>query len=230
MWGSVTRLINLVGMSKAKEMIMTCDELRAEEALKIGLINQLVPAEQLGAAALDLAGKLTSKPPMALRRTKDFFKALGNGRLADITYADGYLGLSCVASDDMAEATAVFKEKRPGRFSRSLSSDAVIAAAAIALRLRGGLLTRGAESVALIDCRRVHHRLADSISKCPDRSPAGAVPGSDRGQVELPHGLNRLCNDFLVRASEMEPTKHGIERDARRAVAGMLQYVYQPGM
>jgi enoyl-CoA hydratase/carnithine racemase len=116
MWGSVTRLVNLVGMSKAKEMIMTCDEVTAEEALKIGLVNQVVPLEQLSATALAFAGKLVSKPPMALRRTKDFFKALGNGRLGDITYADGYLGLSCLASDDMSEAMAAFKEKRPGRY------------------------------------------------------------------------------------------------------------------
>jgi hypothetical protein len=53
---------------------------------------------------------------MALRRTKEFFKALGNSRLGDITYADGYLGLSCLASDDMSEAMAAFKEKRPGRY------------------------------------------------------------------------------------------------------------------
>jgi len=116
MWGSVTRLINLVGMSKAKEMIMTCDEVSAEEALRLGLVNQVVPAEQLDAAALEFAAKLTSKPPMALRRTKDFFKALGNGRLGDITYADAYLGLSCIASDDMTEAMAVFKEKRRARY------------------------------------------------------------------------------------------------------------------
>jgi enoyl-CoA hydratase len=116
MWGSVTRLINLVGMSKAKEMIMTCDEVSAEEALKIGLVNQVVPAERLSPAALEFAAKLTSKPPMALRRTKDFFKALGNSRMGDITFADGYLGLSCIASEDMTEALAVFKEKRPGRF------------------------------------------------------------------------------------------------------------------
>jgi enoyl-CoA hydratase/carnithine racemase len=103
-------------MSKAKEMIMTCDEVSAEDALKIGLVNQVVPPEQLGAAALVFAGKLVSKPPMALRRTKEFFKALGNGRLGDITYADGYLGLSCMASDDMSEAMAAFKEKRPGRY------------------------------------------------------------------------------------------------------------------
>jgi enoyl-CoA hydratase len=116
MWGSVSRLVNLVGMSKAKEMIMTCEEVSAEEALKIGLVNQVVTPERLSAAALEFAGKLVAKPPMALRRTKEFFKALGNSRLGDITYADGYLGLSCLASDDMSEAMAAFKEKRPGHY------------------------------------------------------------------------------------------------------------------
>jgi enoyl-CoA hydratase/carnithine racemase len=116
MWGSVTRLVNLVGMAKAKEMIMTCDEVSAEEALGIGLVNRVVPAGHLTAAALELAEKLASKPPMALRRTRDFFKALGNGRLGDITFADGYLGLSCLASEDMSEAMAAFREKRPGRY------------------------------------------------------------------------------------------------------------------
>jgi enoyl-CoA hydratase/carnithine racemase len=97
-------------------MIMTCDEIVAEEALKIGLVNRVVPAEHLTATALELAAKLVNKPPMALRRTKEFFKALGNGRLGDITFADGYLGLSCLASDDMSEAMAAFKEKRDGRY------------------------------------------------------------------------------------------------------------------
>ncbi len=116
MWGSVTRLVNLVGMSKARELIMTCDEVSAEEALRIGLVDRVAPLEQLSAAALELANKLAGKPPMALRRTKDFFKALGNSRIGDITYADAYLGLSCAASEDMGEAMAAFKEKRPGRY------------------------------------------------------------------------------------------------------------------
>lgn len=117
LWGSVTRLINLVGMAKAKELIMTCDEVNAEQALAIGLVNQVVAPERLDAAAQALADKLLSKPPMALRRTKDFFKALGSGRQGDITYADAYLGLACLGSEDMREAVAAFKEKRPGRFA-----------------------------------------------------------------------------------------------------------------
>lgn len=116
LWGSVTRLVNLVGMSKAKELVMTCDEINAEQALAIGLVNEVVALERVDAAAHALAEKLLTKPPMALRRTKDFFKALGNSRLGDITYADAYLGLGCLASEDMSEAVAAFKEKRPGLY------------------------------------------------------------------------------------------------------------------
>ncbi len=117
MWGSVTRLANLVGVAKAKELIMTCDEVSGEQAAAIGLVNQVVAPERLMAAAREFAAKLLSKPPMALRRTKEFFKALGNSRLGDITYADAYLGLACFSSEDMREAMAVFKEKRPGRYA-----------------------------------------------------------------------------------------------------------------
>jgi len=116
MWGSITRLINLVGMAKAKELVMTCDELTAEEALAIGLVNQVVPLEKLQAATLAFAQKILSKPPMALRRTKEFFNALSTNRAGDITYADAHLGLATFASEDMREAVMAFTEKREGKF------------------------------------------------------------------------------------------------------------------
>jgi len=115
-WGSVTRLINLVGMSKAKELVMTGDELTAEEALEVGLVNQVVSPEKLQEATLTFAHKLLSKPPMSLRRSKEFFRALGTNRMGDITYADAHLGLACFGSADMREAVTAFREKREGKF------------------------------------------------------------------------------------------------------------------
>jgi enoyl-CoA hydratase/carnithine racemase len=116
MWGSISRLINLVGMAKAKELVMTCDEVTAEEACTLGLVNHVVPLEQLPGAALAFAEKILSKPPMALRRTKEFFKALSVNRAGDITYADAHLGLATFMSEDMREAVAAFREKREGKF------------------------------------------------------------------------------------------------------------------
>jgi enoyl-CoA hydratase/carnithine racemase len=103
-------------MAKAKELVMTCDEVTAEEALAIGLVNQVVPLEELPSAALTFAQKLLNKPPMALRRTKEFFKALSTNRAGDITYADAHLGLATFASEDMREAVSAFREKREGTF------------------------------------------------------------------------------------------------------------------
>jgi enoyl-CoA hydratase/carnithine racemase len=115
MWGSVTRLINLVGMARAKELVMTCDELSAEQALAVGLVNQVVPAADLQTMTLAFAGKLVARPPMALRRTKEFFKALYTNRAGDITFADGHLGLGCSGTEDTREAISAFREKRPPR-------------------------------------------------------------------------------------------------------------------
>jgi hypothetical protein len=53
---------------------------------------------------------------MALRRTKEFFKALSTNSAGDITYADAHLGLATFASEDMREAVAAFREKREGTF------------------------------------------------------------------------------------------------------------------
>ena len=94
MWGSITRLINLIGMGKAKELVMTCDEVTAEEALRNQSCDSGGPAGKLQSAALAFAQKLLNKPPMAFHRTKEFFKALSTNRAGDITYADAHLGLA----------------------------------------------------------------------------------------------------------------------------------------
>jgi enoyl-CoA hydratase/carnithine racemase len=116
MWGSISRLIALVGVARAKELVMTCDEVTAEQALGLGLVNQVVPAAELDRAARALAERLLAKPPMALRRTKEFFRALYGPRAGDVTFADAYLGLASGGSEDMREAVAAFRERRPGAF------------------------------------------------------------------------------------------------------------------
>lgn len=117
MWGSISHLINLVGVAKAKELVMMGDELTAEKALSIGLVNDVVPAEDLVEATRAFARRLVTKPPMALQRTKEFFNALSASRAGDITYADAHLGLATFASDDMREAIMAFKEKREPKFN-----------------------------------------------------------------------------------------------------------------
>lgn len=57
MWGANSRLINLVGMGKAKEIVMTGDVVTAEEALTVGLVNRVVPLDTLQAATLSFAAQ-----------------------------------------------------------------------------------------------------------------------------------------------------------------------------
>lgn len=116
MWGSITRLINLVGMTRAKELVMTCDEIGAPEALAMGLVSRVVPGAELAAAARALADRLLAMPPMAMRRTKEVFRALTTNRSGDVSAFDAYLGAGCAGGEDLAEAIAAFREKRPGRY------------------------------------------------------------------------------------------------------------------
>ena len=116
MWGSISRLISLVGLARAKELVMTGDQIDAERALALGLVNEVVPDAELPRATRALADRILTMPPMALRRTKEFFRALHANRAGDITFADAFLGAGCADGEDTAEAIASYREKRAGRF------------------------------------------------------------------------------------------------------------------
>lgn len=68
--GDGTRLPRLVGIMKAKEMILTSEMISAEEALRIGLVNRVVPAEKLDEVALEIAQKLRANNQVAVRAAK----------------------------------------------------------------------------------------------------------------------------------------------------------------
>ena len=68
--GGTQRLPRLVGAAKAKEMIFTGDIINAYEAEKIGLVNKVVPQNELIKAAVEMAGKIMKKGPLAVRLAK----------------------------------------------------------------------------------------------------------------------------------------------------------------
>jgi enoyl-CoA hydratase len=68
--GGACRLIQLVGLSKAKELIFFGEPIGAKEALEMGMVDKVVPAQDLDAAALNLAGTLAMKSPGALGLAK----------------------------------------------------------------------------------------------------------------------------------------------------------------
>ena len=111
-FGGTQRLARLVGMGRAKEMIFTCDNVSAEEAYRIGLVNKVVPAEELMATAKAMAAKIVSKGSYAVSIAK---AAINNGYDMDIKNAvemeANLFGVTC-STHDKAEGMTAFLEKR----------------------------------------------------------------------------------------------------------------------
>ena len=107
----------LVGIARAKELLMTGDLINAMEAERIGLINRVVPAGQAYPAGLTLAKRLAAGPTRAIRWTKLSL----NKRLKDEVnlVLDASLAVETLsmATEDHKEAARAFVEKRPPRFT-----------------------------------------------------------------------------------------------------------------
>ena len=115
--GGTQRLPRIVGRGKALEMVLTAESITAEEALEIGLVSKLVPAEELATEAESLADGLAEKGPRALRYAKE---AVAKG--LDMTLDQGLrleadLYFLLHTTEDRTEGITAFLEKRPPRFS-----------------------------------------------------------------------------------------------------------------
>ncbi|WP_292462888.1 enoyl-CoA hydratase-related protein [Mesorhizobium sp.] len=89
---------------------------RAEEALRLGIVLEIAVASELRAQALQLAGSITEKPPQALRLAKRLLKAAGRLDLPDFLDLCAALQGMCHNTLDHLEAVGAFLDKRPGQF------------------------------------------------------------------------------------------------------------------
>lgn len=113
--GGTQRLPRLVGVAKAKELIFTGRFVGAEEALAIGLVNQVVSADQVYDTAFALAARLAKGAPLALRAAK---QVIDNGLDADLKTGLALERLAfsgLFATDDRAIGMASFVEHGPGK-------------------------------------------------------------------------------------------------------------------
>ena len=101
-----------VGLRRAKELCMTGRTLTAGEALDMGLVNRVVPAENLLDEALALAEQLAEKSPFALRHTKRLLNASPDLTLDSLMTLESYIEDLCFISEDSREAVSAFLEKR----------------------------------------------------------------------------------------------------------------------
>ncbi|MDR1617179.1 MAG: enoyl-CoA hydratase/isomerase family protein [Syntrophomonadaceae bacterium] len=110
--GGLSRLTKLVGMGKAKELVYTGKIITAEEALRINLINKIVPEEKLFEEAVAMAKAMTKHSPVALGLAK---YAINNAANMDIHTAEA-IENTCFslafASSDQTEGMRAFLEKR----------------------------------------------------------------------------------------------------------------------
>ncbi len=110
------RMPRLVGLSKAKELIYTGDMIPASEALKIGLVDRVVPPEKLEDEVRKFALKLAEKPPLALLAAK---YSIQFGMETDLWHGEAlesaFFGLT-FSTEDVIEGVTAFMEKRKPKF------------------------------------------------------------------------------------------------------------------
>lgn len=116
-FGGTQRLPRLIGLAKAAELILTGDMITAPEAHRLGLINLVVPQDQVMKAAKDLARKIASKGQVAVRLALEAIEH-GLGRSLDEGLAHEAVAFGKVAETaDAKEGVGAFLEKRQPKFT-----------------------------------------------------------------------------------------------------------------
>lgn len=115
--GGTQRMTRLVGKGKAKELIFTGDIIRAEEAEKIGLVNKVVPADQLMTAAKEMAAKIIAKGPLALKLSKIAINASSETDIQTGLLIEKLAQSILYTTEDKLEGTSAFLEKREAHFT-----------------------------------------------------------------------------------------------------------------
>jgi enoyl-CoA hydratase/carnithine racemase len=105
-------LPKLVGMAKAYEMILTTDILEAKEAEKIGLVNKIVPHEQLMSATMEMANKIAGKPPIAVRLAMEGIRRCLKWPMQEFMEWHAQAFTFCAQTEDHREGSKAFIEKR----------------------------------------------------------------------------------------------------------------------
>ena len=111
-FGGTQRLARLVSPGMAKQLIYTARNIKADEALRIGLVNAVYPAEELMAAAEKMAETIAKNAPIAVRACK---KAINEGLelgMDDAIVLEEKLFGSCFETADQVEGMSAFLEKR----------------------------------------------------------------------------------------------------------------------
>jgi len=117
-WGACQLLARLVGERKAREMIYTCRIYSADEALEMGLINQVVPDDQLDQVVAQVCDEILSKSPQAIRIAKIALNVGSDQEFYGAFTAHGELLSSIIGNEEHLEGVKAFIEKRPSNYRK----------------------------------------------------------------------------------------------------------------
>jgi enoyl-CoA hydratase/carnithine racemase len=114
--GGTQRLPRLVGKGRALQLILSGEMIDAQEAYRIGLVNEIVPAANLITRAEAILKKIGANAPIAVKLSLEAVnKGLETGQAEGLLLEAAYFGL-CAATEDKKEGTSAFLEKRPPHF------------------------------------------------------------------------------------------------------------------
>jgi len=114
--GGTQRLPRIVGMSNAMHMLLTAERIDSAEALRIGLLSKVLPADDLLDAARAIAAKIAAKSPAMIRIAKEALTGIEDGNLEDKYRWEQGFTLQAYMSPDSNETRQAFVEKRDATF------------------------------------------------------------------------------------------------------------------
>jgi enoyl-CoA hydratase len=116
-YGGTQRLARLIGKGRAMEMILTGNPIDAQEAMRVGLVNKVVPQSELLATAMNMAQLIASKGQIAIRMALKAVNMTQETNLTDGQQLEASLFGVCCDTEDMKEGTKAFLERRKPMFT-----------------------------------------------------------------------------------------------------------------
>ncbi len=115
-YGGTQRLPRLLGTGLAMQLLLTGDMISAQEAHRIGLVNEVLPADKLILRAEEIAAKIIANAPLAIQYCMEAVNQGLNMTLQEGLFLEATLFSVCCATEDKKEGTTAFLEKRPANF------------------------------------------------------------------------------------------------------------------
>jgi enoyl-CoA hydratase len=115
-YGGTQRMARLLGKGRALELILTGDRIKADEAERIGLVNRVVPADQLMTVAEEMARTIAKRGPLAVRAAIEAVMSGSDMPFEEGQFLEATLFGLLASTDDMKEGMGAFLEKRAAEF------------------------------------------------------------------------------------------------------------------